>query len=89
MLDWPQIAKSRETQYAGKGFQVQYVGDAEKLILQVKKQGVVRFLLGFDKAIGVTLEHLSPNQSRQAFLRPSPSRQQPLEGNTPANLADD
>jgi hypothetical protein len=57
-LDLPQIAKSLETQYAGEGFQVQYVGDAEKLIVQVKKEGIVRFLLGFNKAIGVTLEHL-------------------------------
>ena len=37
----------------------QSLGDAQQMIVQIKKESVIRFLMGLDKAIGVTIEHFA------------------------------
>lgn len=55
-LDLQRIAQGLETQYRANGFEVQSFGDSQHMVVQLKKESVVRFLLGFNKAIGVTIE---------------------------------
>ena len=58
-LDVEKIAQGLQAQYTADGFQVQRVGDADQMIVQFKKESVIRFLLGFNKAIGVSMERLA------------------------------
>jgi hypothetical protein len=58
-LDVQKIAQDLEMQYTADGFEVQSLGDSHQMIVQLKKENVVRFLLGFDKAIGITMERFA------------------------------
>ena len=53
------LAQSLETSYSTDGFEVQSLGDAQQMIIQIKKESVIRYLMGLNKAIGVTIEHLA------------------------------
>ncbi|HEV2660058.1 MAG TPA: hypothetical protein VGU68_05620 [Ktedonobacteraceae bacterium] len=37
----------------------QSLGDAQQMIVQIKKESAIRFLMGLNKAIGVPIEHLA------------------------------
>jgi hypothetical protein len=58
-LDWQHLAHSLETSYRADGFEVESMEDAQQMIIQIKKESVIRFLMGLNKAIGVTIEHLA------------------------------
>ena len=58
-LDLQRLAQGLETQYRADGFEVQSLGDAQQMIVQIKKESVIRFLMGLNKAIGVTIEHIA------------------------------
>jgi hypothetical protein len=58
-LDVQHLAQSLETSYRADGFEVQSLGDAQQMIVQIKKESVIRFLMGFNKSIGITIEHIA------------------------------
>jgi hypothetical protein len=59
LLDVQNITQGLETEHTANGFHVQILGDADQMIVQLKKESVIRFLLGFNKAIGVTMERIA------------------------------
>lgn len=56
-LDLLSIAQALETEYKGHGFDAQHLGNPEEVMVQLKKESVLRHVTGLDRVVGVTLKH--------------------------------
>ena len=58
-LDLQGIAQALVLEYQAQGFEAQQFGDINQVIIQLKKESVLRSITGFDKALGVSLQRLN------------------------------
>jgi hypothetical protein len=57
-LDLQGIAQALVLEYQAQGFEAQQFGDINQVIIQLKKESVLRSITGFDKALGISLQRL-------------------------------
>ena len=57
-LDLQGIAHALVLEYQAQGFEAQQFGDINQVIIQLKKESVLRSITGFDKALGISLQRL-------------------------------
>lgn len=57
-LDLQGIAQALVLEYQAQGFEAQQLGDINQVIIQLKKESVLRSITGFDKALGISLQRL-------------------------------
>ena len=57
-LDFQGIAQALVLEYQAQGFEAQQLGDINQVIIQLKKESVLRSITGFDKALGISLQRL-------------------------------
>ncbi len=57
-LDLQGIAHALVFEYQAQGFEAQQFGDINQVIIQLKKESVLRSITGFDKALGISLQRL-------------------------------
>ncbi len=55
-LDLQSIAQTLVNEYQGEGFEAQQFGDSKQVIVQLKKENILRSITGFDKALGISLQ---------------------------------
>jgi hypothetical protein len=58
-IDLQAIAQALVFEYQSKGYEVQQFGNAEQMTVQLKKEGTLRAITGFNKALGVSLQHVN------------------------------
>jgi len=57
-LDLQGIAHALVLEYQAQGFEAQQFGDINQVIIQLKKESILRSITGFDKALGISLQRL-------------------------------
>ncbi len=57
-LDLQGIAQALVLEYQAQGFEAQQFGDINQVIIQLKKESILRSITGFDKALGISLQRL-------------------------------
>ncbi len=57
-LDLQGIAHALVFEYQAQGFEAQQFGDINQVIIQLKKESILRSITGFDKALGISLQRL-------------------------------
>jgi hypothetical protein len=55
-LDLQRIAQALVLEYQAEGFEAQQFGDSNQVVVQLKKENVLRSITGFDKALGISLQ---------------------------------
>lgn len=58
-LDLQGIAHALVLEYQAQGFEAQQFGDINQVIIQLKKESVLRSITGFDKALGISLQRFN------------------------------
>jgi hypothetical protein len=58
-LDLQGIAQALVLEYQAQGFEAQQFGDINQVIIQLKKESVLRSITGFDKALGISLQRFN------------------------------
>ena len=56
-LDVQKIAQALVSEYQAQGFEAQQFGDSNLASVQLKKENTLRTITGFNKALGITLQH--------------------------------
>src|SRR6266852_8766245 len=57
-LDLQGIAQALVLEYQAQGFEAQQFGDINQVIIQLKKESILRSITGFDKALGISLQRV-------------------------------
>jgi hypothetical protein len=55
-LDLQSIAQALVQEYQAAGFEAQQFGDSNQVVVQLKKESILRSITGFDKALGISLQ---------------------------------
>jgi hypothetical protein len=58
-LDLQGIAQALVLEYQAQGYEAQHFGSLEQVTIQLKKEGTLRAITGFNKALGISLQRLS------------------------------
>lgn len=58
-LDLQGIAQALVLEYQAQGFEAQQFGDINQVIIQLKKESILRSITGFDKALGISLQRFN------------------------------
>ncbi len=56
-LDVQKIAQALVNEYQAQGFEAQHFGDSNQATVQLRKESTLRTITGFDKALGISLQH--------------------------------
>ncbi len=56
-LDLPRIAQALVQEYLARGYEAQQFGNPEQMTVQLKKESTLRSLVGFNKALGISLQY--------------------------------
>jgi hypothetical protein len=57
-LDLQAIARALVLEYQAKGYEAQYLGDMNNVTVQLKHEGTLRTITGFNKALAVSLQRV-------------------------------
>ncbi len=55
-IDLQRVAQALVYEYQAQGYEVQQGGTPEHVIIQLRKENVLRTITGFNKALGITLQ---------------------------------
>jgi hypothetical protein len=58
-IDLQRIAQTLVLEYQSQGYEAQQFGTAEQMTVQLKKESVLRAITGFNKALGISLQHIN------------------------------
>lgn len=58
-LNLQSIAQSLVMEYQAQGFEAQHFGNVEQVTVQLKKEGTLRAIVGFNKALGISLQRFN------------------------------
>jgi hypothetical protein len=58
-IDLQRIAQALVLEYQSKGYEAQQFGTAEQVTVQLKKESVLRAITGFNKALGISFQHIN------------------------------
>ena len=56
-LDLQRIAQTLVLEFQGQGYQAQQFGDANHMVVQLKKESTLRAITGFNKALTISLQY--------------------------------
>ena|SRR5579864_7876676 len=57
-IDLPRIAQALVYEYQAQGYEAQQGGTPEHVIIQLRKENMLRAITGFNKALGITLQKI-------------------------------
>lgn len=58
-LDFQRIGQALVFEYQAHGYEVQQFGNSEQVTIQLRKESTLRSIVGFNKALGITLQHIN------------------------------
>ncbi len=58
-LNLQSIAEALVMEYQVQGFEAQHFGNVEQATVQLKKEGTLRAIVGFNKALGISLQRFN------------------------------
>lgn len=58
-LDLPRIAQALVLEYQARGFEAHQAGMPDQVIIQLKKESILRAITGFNKALGISLQKVN------------------------------
>lgn len=57
-IDLQPIAQALMYEFQAKGYETQQAGDPEQVFIQLRKESMLRTIIGFNKALGITLQKI-------------------------------
>lgn len=58
-IDLQALAQNLMFEYQSKGYEAQHFGTPEQITVQLKKESTLRAITGFNKALGITAQHVN------------------------------